>query len=112
MLHGVKGVLRLYGARRFFVRILNADNEFECLREDLLELGVVLNTAPANEHCPFFERRIRWIKEKGRAVRHGLLYAVMPKLMIVELLYFVVHYLNSFPAKNGVSDTISMVFNK
>ena len=54
---------------------LNADNEFECLRENLLELGVVLNTAAANEHCSFIERRSRWIKEKGRAVRHGFPYA-------------------------------------
>ena len=107
MLDGLKAVLRLYGARGFVVRIFNADNEFECLREDLLELGVVLNVASANEHCPFIERRIRWIKEKARSVRHDLPYAVMPKLMIVELLYFVVHWLNAFPAKNGVSDTIS-----
>ena len=77
------------------------------MREDLLELGVVLNTTSANEHCPFIERRIRWIKERARAVRHGLSYAVIPKLMIVEVLNFVVHWLNAFPAKNGVSDTIS-----
>ena len=76
------------------------------MREDLLELGVVLNTAAANEHCPFIERRIRWIKEKGRAVRHGLPYAVMPTLMILELFYFVVHWLNALTAKNRVSDTI------
>ena len=60
------------------VRVLNADNEFECLREELLEIGVTLNTPAANEHCPFIERRIRWIKEKARAIRHGLPYAVMP----------------------------------
>ena len=96
MLDGLKAVLRLYGARGFVVRIFNADNEFECLRQDLLELGVVLNIASANEHCPFIKRRIRWIKEKARSVRHNLPYAVMPKLMIVELLYFVVHWLNPF----------------
>ena len=38
MLHGIKGVLRLYGVRGFVVRVYNADNEFECLRENLLEL--------------------------------------------------------------------------
>ena len=30
----------------------------------------------------------------------------MPKLMVVELLYFVAHWLNAFPAKNVVYDTI------
>ena len=59
MLDKLKAVLRLYGARGFVARIFNADNEFECLREEILELGVVLNTASANEHCPFIERRIR-----------------------------------------------------
>ena len=31
----------------------------------------------------------------------------MLKLMVVEFLYFVAHWLNAFPAKNGVSDTFS-----
>ena len=47
MLDELRAVLRLYGARGFVVRIFNADNEFECLREELLELGVVLNTTSA-----------------------------------------------------------------
>ena len=91
MLKEIMGVLKLYGAKGFLVRILNTDNKFECLREDLLDLGVVLIIASANEHCLFIERRIRWIKEKGGAVTHGLPYAVMPKRMIVKLLYFLVH---------------------
>ena len=42
----------LYGARGFAVRVFNVGNKFECLRVDHLELGVVLNRAAANEHCP------------------------------------------------------------
>ena len=31
----------------------------------------------------------------------------MPKLMVVKLVYFVVHLLNTFPVENGVSETLS-----
>ena len=45
-------VCKLYGARGFTVKVINADNEFECLREDLMALGITLNVTAANEHVP------------------------------------------------------------
>lgn len=47
------------------------------------------------------------MKEKAGSIRHDLLYAVIPRLMVAELLYLVVYWLNAFLSKNGVSDTIS-----
>ena len=87
-------VCKIYGSRGFTVKVVNGDNEFACLKEDLLAIGITLNIAVANEHCPFVERRIRLIKERGRALRHTLQYNIMPKLLVVELVYFVVHWSN------------------
>ena len=61
----------------------------------------------ANEHVPEMERRFRVIKERARGIRNDLPYITMPKIMVIELLYFVVHWLNAFPFKSGVSETLS-----
>ena len=41
-----------------------------------------------NENYPFIEWRIRWIKKKTRAMRLDLPFAVIPKLVDVEVLYY------------------------
>ena len=53
----------------FAVNVVNADNEFECLREDLMVMGITLNIAATNEHVPRMETIIRVIKERGRVIR-------------------------------------------
>ena len=107
MLSGLTTVCRLYGARGFTVKVINTDNEFECLRADLMALGITLNVTAANENVPEMERRFRVIKERARGIRNDLPYITMPKIMVIELLYFVVHWLNTFPVKSGVSETLS-----
>ena len=72
-----------------------------------MAMGITLNVAAANKHVPQIERRFRVIKERSRAIRNSLPYATMPKIMVVELMYFVVHWLNDFPARNGVSEMLS-----
>ena len=46
-------------------------------------------------------------KERHRAIRHGLPYVCIPKLMVIELNNYIAHYLNAFPAKGGVSMNLS-----
>ena len=70
-------------------------------------MGLYLNICSADEHVPAIERRIRMVKERHRCIRHGLPYACIPKLMTIELNYFIAHCLNSFPPKGGVSMTLS-----
>ena len=72
-----------------------------------MAMGITLNVAAANEHVPEIERSFRVIKERSRAIRNSLLYLTMTKIMVVELIYFVVHWLNAFPVKSGVSETLS-----
>ena len=47
--------------------------------------------ATANEHVPRIERRFRVIKKWIRAIIRFLPYVTMSKLIVVELMYFVVH---------------------
>ena len=81
------------------------DNEFEKLR-NLVPI-LVVNTTAAKEHVPEVERKIRLIKERGRGILNTLPFKQMPRLMLIELVYHVVLWLNAFPAKSGVSETLS-----
>merc|ERR1712177_52734 len=91
----------------FLVKYINADNEFAHLKPDLLTIGIFMNICAANEHIPAIERRIRVFKERHRGIRHGLPYACIPRLMVIELNNYIAHFLNAFPAKGGVSMNLS-----
>jgi hypothetical protein len=47
------------------------------------------------------------MKERARTTIHGLPLERLPKLMIQALVYHAAKGLNQFPAKNGISDTLS-----
>ena len=66
-----------------------------------------LNVCATSKHISAIEIRIRVIKERHRTIRHGLPYACIPKLMVIELNNYITHYVNAFPAKGGVSMTLS-----
>ena len=44
-----------------------------------------MNICAANEHIPAIERMLRVFKERHTAIRHGLPYACIPRLMVIEL---------------------------
>ena len=69
-------------------------------------MGVLLNTASASEHVPEIERHHRVIKEQARACCHSLPFKMIPKIMITEMIYNCVLWINAFPPKGGVSDYI------
>ena len=48
MLSGLNKVINLYKSRGLEVETINADNEFECLREDLRP--IILNVTAADQH--------------------------------------------------------------
>jgi len=102
---GIRGIMDVYARGGFQVGTVLMDNEFECLRS--LVPIIVVNTTAANEHVPEIERRIHLIKERGRGYLNTLPYKKIPQLMLVELIYHVVLWLNAFPMKSGVSTTLS-----
>jgi hypothetical protein len=100
-------VKQIYAKRNFVISTLLMDNEFEPLREAMTMANITLNTPAAGEHVPEAERRIRVIKERARAGRHALPFEFMPKVMIISLVFNVVLWLNAFPPKGGISQTVS-----
>ncbi len=93
----------------FQVKTLNADGEFAPLQEKIQALpgGPKVNITSANEHVPEIERKIRTVKERVRAVRHGLPYKNVPKMLTISIVLYCVKLLNLFPAKGGISDALS-----
>ena len=97
---GITRVMDLYTHGRFQVGTVLMDNEFETLRSPMRILAI--NTTAAKEHMPEVERKIRLIKERGRGILNTLPFKRMPRLMLIELVYHVVLWLNAFPAQSGV----------
>jgi hypothetical protein len=93
--------------RGFRITTFLMDGQFASIRGDLADLSITLNTVARGEHVPEIERHIRTMKERVRCVYATLPFTKIPNRMLVELVYFCVFWLNSFPAKDGISDTIS-----
>ena len=102
----VTNVKALYTKRGFNVTAALMDGEFVTMRTDLLNMGMLLNTSPASEHVPEIKRQHRVIKERARACRHSLPFKMIPKIMITEMIYNCVLWINAFHTKAGVSASI------
>ena len=102
---GIRRVMDVYSRGGFVVGTILADNEFEPLRNLLPILAV--NTTAAKEHVPEVERRIRLIKERGRGILNTLPFKKMPQVILIELIYHVVLWINAYPSKSGVSAMLS-----
>jgi hypothetical protein len=97
--------MHLYTTRGLRICDIHADNEFDCIREDIRPVS--MNIIPADSHVGEIERSVRTIKERLRSCVHGLPFKRLPKLMITHMVADVTRCLNQFPWKNGVSDTMS-----
>lgn len=97
----------LYAARGFQVVECRGDHEFEAARSHLGRLGILLNAATRDTHVPEIERYNRTVKDRVRSAFHMLPFKRVPRIMIIELVKAMVFWLNSVPANDGVSDTIS-----
>ena len=105
--NGIRAVHQIYLQRGFRIRNAFMDGQFEPLRGNLAELGIVLNTASNDEHVPEIERQIRTVKERTRAIYCTLPFNKMPRRLIIEMVYAANYWLNMFPRKGGVSKTLS-----
>jgi hypothetical protein len=105
LVNSFKKVFEIYNKRGFNIQTALMDREFECLREDIR--GVILNTTATSKHVPEIERKMRVVKERARAIWSTLPFNAIPNCMIVELVNFVVLWLNAFPPSSGVSKTYS-----
>ena len=83
------------------------DGQFEPLRRDLAEMGIQLNTFSNDEHVPEIEHQIRTLKEQTRAIYCTLPFRKVPRHLIIEMIYAANYWLNMFPCKGGISQTMS-----
>jgi hypothetical protein len=107
ILQAIRDVRAVYHRRGFRVTHVLMDGQFDPIRGELASLGITLNTVANDEHVPEAERYIRTIKDRTRSVYNSLPFQRMPARMIVEMVSYSVFWLNSFPALDGISPTLS-----
>ncbi len=104
-----KTVQTFYEQSGFKIVLLLADGEFAAVQALIQQLpgGPKVNITSASEHVPEIERKIRGVKERTRAMRHGLPFSALPVLLTINIVLYCVRMLNYFPAKGGISDIYS-----
>ena len=107
IINAVTQVKSLYNSRGFTITDIAMDGEFEPLSGELADLEMQFNPCARDEHVPAIERQIRTIKERTRCIFNTLPFKKLPRRMIIEMVYNVIFWLNAFPHRDGVSDTIS-----
>ncbi|KAL7480380.1 hypothetical protein ACHAW6_006074, partial [Cyclotella cf. meneghiniana] len=99
-------VLQFYNRGGFVVQTALMDREFESVKTTCPQLPI--NTTAANEHVPEIERTVRTVKDRARGVYNTLPFTCgLPRLMTIELIHFIVLWLNAFPVKSGISTKFS-----
>ena len=76
---GIWAIYQVYLQQGFRIRNAFMDGQFEPLRGNLAELGIMLNTASNDEHVPEIERQICTVKERTRAIYCTLPFQKMPR---------------------------------
>eukprot|EP00804_Cyclotella_cryptica_P029617 CCRYP_019027-RA/>CCRYP_019027-RA protein AED:0.33 eAED:-0.47 QI:0/-1/0/1/-1/1/1/0/210 len=99
-------VLQFYSRGGFVVQTALMDREFESVRATCPQLPI--NTTAANEHVPEIERTVWTVKDRAQGVYNTLpFFEGLPKLMTIELIHFIVLWLNAFPVESGISTKFS-----
>ena len=94
-------VIKMYESRGFKIAQIDTDGQFEPLKT---HYGVLMNICAQEEHVAAIEKKIRLIKERHRADLSGIPFAVLPRMLVIYLVYRQVMWLNSFPSqKVGIS---------
>ena len=101
----IKKVLKVYNRAGFTVCYVLMDGEFEKVKAELP--SIVCNTTAAKEHVAEAEQQIRTIKERSRGIRVTLPFSLIPKRVKIELIYFIVFWLNAFHVQSSISKKFS-----
>ena len=99
----LKKVWVIYAKAGFRIKQFSADQQFECLSDEIALTGCEPNILAAKSHQPDIERFNRTFKERFRSTYHSLPYGRWPKIMIIRCASEVMKWLNTFPPKGGIS---------
>ncbi|KAL7463249.1 hypothetical protein ACHAXS_003633 [Conticribra weissflogii] len=92
-------MMQVYARAGCTVQTILIDRQFEPLKQQVEHTSL--------EHIGEIEHTLRVINEHARAITSGLPYQRMPKRILIELINFVVFWLNAFPAKNRILPNLS-----
>ena len=81
------------------------DSKFEKVKAKLP--SIVCNTTSAKEHVAEAEQQVRTVKERIRGIRATPPFSSIPKRVKIELIYFIVFWLNAFPVRSRISREFS-----
>ena len=108
IVRSVRRVINLYRHRKLHIHTILGDPEFQPLDNELT--GIDVDCCGADEHSPEIERYVRTVKDRVRSQYNMLPFSHIPRMMLIRMVMNSVFWLNSFPSKNGVSDTLSPAF--
>jgi hypothetical protein len=108
LIKALKDINGVYWQRGFRITVILGDSDFECTRSSAAgDLHSDLNICEEEEHVPDIERCIRTIKERTRCTYTMAPFEHFPPRMIIEMVFLAVFWLNGFPHKLGISQTLS-----
>ena len=104
IVEAINKTIALHNNRGFTIYLVSGDNEFEKIK------GIVnatVETCAANEHNPFIEREIRFVKDRQRCYWDKLPYKQVPKIMIDENIVDVLYWINQCTREECISKELS-----
>lgn len=107
ILSSITQIQKIYSHRGFIIKTILADGHVQCLENDLLNKKINLNICSNNEHVGDIERMIRLIKERARGIYNTLPFQKLPGRLVIELIYSVIFWLNTFSPSPSVHDNQS-----
>ena len=100
-------VMHIYRSHCFLIQMVHADSKFEALHAPLASVGSGLNVCVNDKHVPKVKRFIQMLKEWTHCMYHSVPFWRFPALMLKEMIYASVFWLDMFLAHDGVSDMLS-----
>ena len=101
----IKPAIALHNTRSFVFNELIADNVFECIKDDIIP--VLLNLVARGKHYGIIESYIKFLKERLCCLWNGLSFPCVPRIMITTGIAFCIDMINTLPAGDGISNTLS-----
>ena len=92
-------MIKLYARGGYTIDLIMMDQEFEKLEG---KLGLIeINTTTACKHVGETERSNRTVQERSRAIGSTLPFSILPKQVVIHMVYYVVMFLNCHVTKLG-----------
>ncbi|GFH56494.1 hypothetical protein CTEN210_12970 [Chaetoceros tenuissimus] len=90
----LNNAIAVHNNRGFTIELVNGDNEFDRIKG---KVNATVETCAANEHNPFIEKEIRFVKDRQRCDWDKLPYKQVPKIMvdanIIDMFYWINQHL-------------------